>query len=101
MSDDEIVEAMARAIFAEHSKMYIGTHRWENDPKHWLRYARAVLAVARPAIEAAAIERALESVRRIRGSPRYSEWQYMTGLSDAEEAIRALAVPGVSEVSGG
>jgi len=41
----EMIEAVARAIFEEHNRVYtISPCKWENDPDHWRRYARATLS---------------------------------------------------------
>lgn len=51
---DALVEKVARAIFAQHNETYTsgGPLRWENDPEHWRRYARAALSILPPTTSA-------------------------------------------------
>jgi hypothetical protein len=118
-TDDEIVEAMARAMapkFAEENAYWCDGNAWMDCTAECqckeacFDMARAALAVARPMIEAAAIERAAEIVEdgfrcRTCGTAfvqrqghecEYPSWDTLDDEGKAA-AIRALATPSSPE----
>ena len=85
MQASDAVKRVARAIFESHNATYTPV-RWENDPEHWRRYARAAIAAMPETASLLAAIAPSADVVELRGHRDF----WLKSWSETQDAASAL-----------